>query len=57
MSETLNSLPQAPAVEIEPLTADDVDEIRWRMAAPGRLLTVDQLIDELDAGEGGTTAT
>jgi hypothetical protein len=45
---------EVSAADIEPLSADDVAEIRRRMAAPGKLLTVDQFTAELEAGEGGT---
>lgn len=38
----------------EPLSADEVSEIRRRTAAPGKLLTVEQFTAELDAGAGGT---
>lgn len=46
--------PEVSAAEIEPLSADDVEEIRRRMANPGRLLTVEQFTAELEAGEGDT---
>lgn len=54
-SRTIGYLsPEVSAADIEPLTADDAEEIRRRMAAPGRLLTVEQFTAELEVGEGGT---
>jgi hypothetical protein len=54
-SRTIGYLsPEVAAADIAPLTADDVEEIRRRMAAPGRLLTVEEFTAELEAGEGGT---
>lgn len=53
-SRTIGYLsPEVPAEDIEPLSADDVEEIRRRVAAPGGFLTVEQFIAELEADEGG----
>jgi hypothetical protein len=54
-SRTIGYLsPEVSAAEIAPLTADDTEEIRRRMAHLGRLLTVEEFTAELEAGEGGT---
>jgi hypothetical protein len=46
--------PEVAAADIAPLTDHDVEEIRRRMAAPGKLLTVEQFTAELEVGAGGT---